>query len=60
MSIIALLFWIAVLGFLVYLVTLIPMPQAFKVAIIGIAVIALVGWVLQSFGFLTGFPKLHP
>jgi hypothetical protein len=49
---------VAIVGFLVWIVTQIPMPPVFRNVIIGVAVICLVIWLLQGFG-LTSFGSPH-
>jgi hypothetical protein len=49
---IAILLTVAVAGFLVYLVTLIPMPAPFRAAIIGLAVLLLIVWILHGLGLV--------
>lgn len=58
MSIVALLVGIAVLGFLAWLVMLIPMPETFKRVFLGIVVLVLIVCVLQQLGFLGSIPML--
>jgi hypothetical protein len=41
---------VAIAGFIVWLVTQIPMPTVFRNAIIGIACFLLILWLLQFFG----------
>lgn len=49
MALIPLLLGLAVVAFLVYLiVTYIPMPEAFRAAIIAIAVVCLIIWLMQQ------------
>ena len=55
---ISLLVTIAVVGLIVWAITLIPMPQAFKTAIIVIAIICVVLYVLQVLG-LWGGSAMH-
>lgn len=53
MSLVMLLITVAVMGMLVWALTsIVPMPAPFKNAIIVIAVVVLVLYVLQSFGLL--------
>ncbi len=54
MSLISLLVAIVIVGFVVWLITLIPMPEPFHKVIIGVVVLFLVLFVLQSLGVLTG------
>lgn len=49
---------IAVVGFIVWIITQIPMPQLFKNIIYGVVAICLIIYVLQVLGFHTGFPAL--
>lgn len=56
---IAIILTIAIVGFLVYVITLIPMPQIFKTVIYGVVAICLVIWLLQTLGVNTGFPAFH-
>ncbi len=50
---------IAIVGFICYLVLMIPMPPIFKNIILGVIVICAVIWALQMFGVHTGFPRLR-
>lgn len=50
---------IAIVGFLVCIITQINMPILFKNLIIGLVAIFLIIWTLQALGFATGFPLLH-
>lgn len=59
MNIIDLVVYIALAGFLVYIVTTIPMPAVFRNLIVGLACFAVVIWVLQSLGYLHGFLRLR-
>lgn len=59
MTLISLIITLAVLGFVVYLITLIPMPTIFRQVIIGIVCLVLIIWVLQSLGLVTGMPALR-
>jgi len=53
-----LLLTLAVVGFIVYLiVTYIPMPQIFKTGIIAIAVIIVILYLIQLFGFDIPIPR---
>ena len=52
MTIIELLFTIAIAGFLVFLLMQIPMPQVFKNIMLGVVVFALILWILKSFGLI--------
>lgn len=47
---------IAVVGFIVWLVTQIPMPEIFRRAIIGIAIVAVVVWLLVTLRSKWGLP----
>jgi len=53
-SIISLIVLLAVAGFVVWIVLQIPMPQVFRNVILGVVCLALVLWVLQSFGLISG------
>lgn len=55
MGLIELVLTLAIVGFVIYLVLQIPMPQIFRTIIIGIISFALVIWLLQSFGLISGF-----
>ena len=59
MSILSLLITIALVGFVVWLILQIPMPDAFRNVILGIVVLVLVLYVLQVFGIHTGMPMLR-
>lgn len=49
---------LAIAGFVAWLVMQIPMPQPFRNVILGVMILFLVLWVLQSFGILAGIPRL--
>jgi hypothetical protein len=49
---------VAIAGFLVWIVTQIPMPPVFRNVIIGVACLCLIIWILQVFG-LTSFGSPH-
>lgn len=51
--------YIAIVGFLVWLITRIPMPAVFQQVIIGVACFALIIYVLQAAGFLHGFGSVR-
>lgn len=55
MGLLQLIIYIALAGLLVWAVTQIPMPEMFKKAIYVVAIVALVVFVLQSFGLFHGF-----
>ena len=50
---------LAIAGFVVWIVLQIPMPDIFRKIIIGVVAFALVIWVLQSFGLVSGFRTLR-
>ena len=52
MGLIELIVAIAVFGFVVWLCLQIPMPAPFKNIIVGVVCLALVLWLLQSFGLI--------
>lgn len=54
MNIIELILAIAVCGFLVWLVTQIPMPALFRNIIVGLTCFAVVIYLLQAFGLIGG------
>jgi hypothetical protein len=56
---ISILITLAIFGFIVYLITLVPMPAPWKNVIIGVAILFLVIYVLQMLGGVGGFPRLH-
>lgn len=49
---------LAILGFVVWCVLQIPMPQIFRNIILGVIAIFAVIWTLQMLGFNTGFPRI--
>jgi hypothetical protein len=58
MTLLGLIFMIAILGLIVWAVTtLIPMPEQFKKAIYVISVVVLVFYVLSAFGLLGQLPN---
>jgi len=60
MSIITLILTLAVIGFLLWLLlTYVPMPQPFPKIIVGVAVVAVILWLLYGFGLLGAGPKLN-
>lgn len=50
---------LAIVGFCVWLVLQIPMPDVFRKIIIGVVAVFLILWVLQQLGVSTGFPRLR-
>lgn len=54
MNIVELILTLAIAGFCVWIVLQIPMPQIFRSIIIGVVSFALVIWLLQSFGLISG------
>jgi hypothetical protein len=55
---ITLILGLAIVGFLVYLIiTYIPMPEIFKTAIVAIAVILIIVYLIQLFGFDIPLPR---
>ena len=50
---------IAIVGFIVWVVLQIPMPQIFKNIIIGVVALALIIWLLQMLGVATGLPSFR-
>lgn len=54
---ISVLLTLAVFGFIVWLITLIPMEPTFRRVIIAVAIFALVIYMLQFLGIKTPFPK---
>lgn len=60
MSLLMLLFGVALVGLIVYLiVTYIPMPEVFKTVIMVLAAIALILWVMQQLNFVGPVLKLR-
>lgn len=60
MGILELIFVIAILGLLVWLITtLIPMPDQFKQVIFVLAAIAVLIYILQAFGMNLGLPHVR-
>lgn len=52
MSLISLILVLVLVGFICWLITLIPMPAPFPKVITGIIILFLVLWLLQSFGVI--------
>ena len=50
MDILTLLIYLVIFGFLLYIVTLIPMEATVRQIVIAVAILAIVLWVLQAFG----------
>lgn len=50
MSLVSLLLVLVVVGFICWLITLIPMPPPFPKVITGVIILFLVLWLLQQFG----------
>lgn len=50
---------LVIVGFIVWVLLQVPMPQVIKNIIIGAVAIVLVIWLLQMFGIATGFPALR-
>lgn len=59
MNIIELVLTLAVVGFLVWIILQVPMPPVFRKLIVGVVAFALVIWVLQNFGLISGFRGLR-
>lgn len=60
MDLISLIVVIALFGLIVWAITtLVPMPEKFKQAIYVIAIVVLVLYVFQAFGFLHAFPRIR-
>lgn len=59
MNIFDLVLAVAAVGFLVWIILQIPMPQIFRNIIIGVVAFAAVIWVLQHFGLVSGFRSLR-
>jgi hypothetical protein len=53
------LIWLVVFGFILWLVSLIPMDPTVKKIVFGVAILILVLFLLQSFGVLA-LPTPHP
>jgi len=58
MNFINLILYIAITGFIVFLIGLIPMPQIFRQLIYGISVLMLILFLLQAFG-VAHIPYIH-
>lgn len=56
MTLLSLLITLAIAGFIVWIITQIPMPATFRNVLVGIAILAMVIYVLQQFGLDTGLP----
>lgn len=50
---------IALIGFVVWLILLIPMPDQFRKVIIAVACVLAVLWALQTLGIHTGFQRIQ-
>lgn len=59
MPIIQLLVWLALFGAVLYIITLIPMDPTIRRIITIVAVVAVVLWLLESFGLLSGGPTFR-
>lgn len=59
MSLISLIVAVAIVGFLVWVILQIPMPDPFRKIIISIVCFFLILWVLQALGIATGRPSLR-
>ena len=59
MSILSLIIALALCGFVVWLILQIPMPEQFRKIIIGVVCVALVIWLLQQLGIITGIPTIR-
>ncbi len=59
MSLVSILFTLALIGLITWLFCQIPMPIQIRNIIVAVAVIFLVLWVLQHFGVHTGLPSLR-
>lgn len=59
MGLLELIVIIAVAGLLIWAITQIPMPEPFRKAIYVIAVVALVLYILQGFGLLSGIHDIR-
>ncbi len=58
MSLISLILVLAIAGFCAWAILQIPGPQPVKNIIIGVIILFVVIWVLQSLGVNTGLPRL--
>jgi len=56
---ISLLITIAIAGFVVWMISLIPMPQIFRTIIFGFAALILILYALRVFGLYTGLPNVR-
>jgi len=59
MSILTIIIAIAVVGFIAWLLTQIPMPQPFRSLIIGIMIFLVVIWLLQQLGVMPSISALR-
>ncbi len=59
MTLVSLLITLAICGFIVWLILMIPMPQVFKNIILGIVALFLILWLLQQLGVETGLAGLR-
>lgn len=59
MPIVPLILAIAVAGFLVWIITQVPMPAVFRNVVYGFVCFALVLWILQMFGIDTGIGRVR-
>ncbi len=58
MSLIMIILTLAFVGFLVWLILQIPMPQLAKNIILGFVCFVMVVWILQVLGVHTGLPRI--
>lgn len=59
MTLIPVLIALALLGFIVWVILQIPMPEVVRRIIIGVVVVIVVLYVLQIFGVQTGVPQIR-
>lgn len=59
MGLLELLVLLAVIGFLAYIITLIPMPPPFQSVIIGVAILVCILIVLRAIGFDIAVPRVR-
>jgi len=49
---------LVLMGFIIWLILLIPMPSAIRNIIMGIAILTIVLYILERLNIITGFPHL--
>lgn len=58
MSLLSLVLFLALIGFITWLILQIPMAPVFHNVIIAVVAVFIILWILQQFGISTGFPAM--